>query len=214
MWPQGWISGTVRDAAGQPLAGVTVQAFAFDQKGKRESRPIRTGESNGAGQYRIEPLPEGEYIIGVNAEEYADSNPFPPTLFHAADRNPGGTQITVSESGKKSGIDLILPPKRISAKLQVQVVTADGSPYAGAYIKLLNSAGIQRGLSRESTSEAGLAELTVYQGEQYIVEASALDSSDLGRKRDYDYLGGRSDLTVLLRDPKLTIVLTPKRFKE
>jgi hypothetical protein len=81
MWPQGRISGRVRSAAGSPLEGVTVQAFAFDPKGERESRPLRTGTTDGSGKYLIEPLPGGEYVIGVNANLYQDLEPYPPTVF-------------------------------------------------------------------------------------------------------------------------------------
>ncbi|MGC4054447.1 MAG: carboxypeptidase-like regulatory domain-containing protein [Paludibaculum sp.] len=202
MWPQGRITGTVRNEAGQPLPGVTVQAFDFDAKGRRESRPLRTGISDETGRYRIEPLPEGEYVVGVNAEKYTDADPFPPTFYRAAGNKPGETRIAISESAEQSSIDLTVPPRRIPATLQVQVITADGSPYAGASVKLLNAAGIERGLSKEHTSKMGLIHLNVYQGEQYTVEAFAFDSSTLRRNREYDYLGGSASLTVLIPGPQ------------
>jgi hypothetical protein len=68
MWPNGQISGTVHGTQGQRLSGVTVQAFAFDPKGERESRPLRTGTTDSQGKYAIGPLPGGKYVVGVNAQ--------------------------------------------------------------------------------------------------------------------------------------------------
>ncbi|HYO82507.1 MAG TPA: hypothetical protein VES20_13980 [Bryobacteraceae bacterium] len=46
LWPDGRIAGPVTNASGTPLNRVTVQAFAFDARGERESRPLRTAQTD------------------------------------------------------------------------------------------------------------------------------------------------------------------------
>jgi hypothetical protein len=207
MWPRGQISGTVTGVTGGPLSGVTVQVFAFDRKGDRESSPLRTGKTDAAGKYLIEPLPGGEYIVGVNAEEYRDAEPYPPTFFVSSNGESIPAPVHVTDGAHTGSVDLMLPDKRIGAILRVQVMAPNGMPYAGATVKLENLAGVQRWWSNKKTSSDGVVEVPVYLGEQYIV--SAFDSVDRGNS--YDDLEGSSRLHVTTEHPTVVLVLGLRR---
>lgn len=190
LWPEGRISGTVTSIAGEPLSGVTVQAFAFDEKGKRESRPLRTAKTDARGKYEITPLPGGEYGVGVNAKRYEDEDAYPPTLFGRDAEAPEGARIRVADGAERTGIDLRLPPPRVATTLRVLVWGPNGAPFAGAGVSLKDRAGVQRWYSiQKQTGQDGVLEIPVYVGETYRVVSSAY----LGRGRD---LRGSADVEI------------------
>ena len=149
MWPAGRITGTVRDSNRKPLTGVIVQGFAFDNKNNRESSPLRTGTTASDGTFTLEPLPPGNYAVGVNANLYKDEDAYPPTLYL------DGRGAYLAESVALNGIDIVLPPARVATKLRTTVLGPDGRPYSGATIRLDNLAGIQRWFSRNKSDENG-----------------------------------------------------------
>jgi hypothetical protein len=193
MWPAGSIAGTVRDSGGKPLSGVTVQAFAFDSKNERESSPLRTATTDSDGRYTLDRVPPGPYAIGVNARRYNDENAYPPTLY------AGGSALYVAESHSVDGIDLVLPPSRVAARLRVTALDPDGRVYAGAIVQLENLQGVQRWFSHP-TDAKGQVELPAYLGEHYIVRAFNFTS----RLVKFE---GVSELQVTDENPSMTIVL-------
>jgi hypothetical protein len=213
MWPHGRISGVVTSAAGEPLSGVTVQAFAFDKKGERESTPLKTGKTDAAGKYTVEPLPGGDYVVGVNADKYRDQEPFPPTVF-TRERSSLPARVSVLEGGEAAGVNLVLPDKRIGTTLRVLVVGPNGRPYKGAVVTLENLAGVQRWSSDsdQETSVDGSVEVPAYLGEHYVVQASGFDSVPANEVGDYGHLQGRSQVDVVTQHPTVVVVLAPKRF--
>ena len=72
MWPNGKISGTVMGTDRQLLSGIKVQAFSVDDDGRQKSSPLRSAISGTQGVYTLAPLPEGDYVIGVNTESSKD----------------------------------------------------------------------------------------------------------------------------------------------
>ena len=193
MWPAGRIIGTVRDANRRPLSGVTVQGFAFDTKNNRESSPLRTAKTTSDGTFTLEPLPAGNYAVGVNAKLYDDDDAYPPTLYL------DGRGTYLAESATLSNIDIVLPPARVAAKLLITVLGPDGGPYSGAAIRLDNLEGVQRWFSRNKSDENGEITLPVYVGERYVV-------------RSFDYRSdgefqGVAQLEVVDKSPSIVVVL-------
>ncbi|MGJ5817154.1 carboxypeptidase regulatory-like domain-containing protein [Paludibaculum fermentans] len=207
MWPHGRISGIVRNAAGDPLSGVTVQSFSFNEKGERESRPLRTAKTDDRGRYQIEPLPAGDYVIGVNAEKYRDADPFPPTVF-GDQGSTKETRIPLAFGGDVADINPTLQAKRTSTTLRIRILSPEGTPYSGAGALLKNQNGVERWFSTEHTSTDGTLEAPVYLGEQYEVEAFASERNR--RNGSIDSLSGSAHLYVSIPDPKVSIVLTLK----
>jgi 5-hydroxyisourate hydrolase-like protein (transthyretin family) len=67
LMPVGAISGRIRDAAGQPAAGVPVQLlrFQYDESGKRSMRPAAATQTDDRGDYRMFYLSPGRYYLNV-----------------------------------------------------------------------------------------------------------------------------------------------------
>lgn len=193
MWPEGSIRGNVRGVDGRALAGVSVQAFGFDAKGRRESSPLRTASTDSAGNYRIELLPSGKYVVGVNARTYHDDNPYPPTLY------AGGKAVQLSESGTVLGVDLVVPPARLAALLRIQVLDEEGRPYSGAAVRLESLTGVERWISRELTDHRGEIVAPVYVGERYQVKASRYGAGLQG-VAEVDVVAQESRVNVVLRE--------------
>jgi 5-hydroxyisourate hydrolase-like protein (transthyretin family) len=213
MWRNGRISGVVTSATGEPLSGITVQAFAFDDKRERESRPLRTGKTDAAGRYTIEPLPGGDYVVGVNAEKYRDQDPFPPTVFTRNRSSSLAARVGVVEGSETADVNLTLPDRRSGTTLRVVVMGPNGTPYKGAVVTLENLAGVQRWYSEQRTSDDGSMEVPAYVGERYVVQASAFDTVRRA-ERGYDYLAGSSRADAAKEHQTVLVVLAPKRLSD
>ena len=96
----GEISGTVRSAAGAPLAQATVEAHSEDvldiEVTLREylSQPART-VSDRNGQFRLTGLEQGRYLLAASAPGYAESGPAQPIEI---------------DGQSVSGVDIVLEP--------------------------------------------------------------------------------------------------------
>ena len=61
----GKIRGKVHGADGKPVAGVPVEAFAFDRRGQLEGLSFRDAVTGTDGSYEIDALPAQDYVVGV-----------------------------------------------------------------------------------------------------------------------------------------------------
>jgi len=70
LMPVGAISGRIRNAAGQPVAGVPVQLlrFQYDENGKRSMKRAAATQTNDRGDYRMYYLSPGRYFLSVGNE--------------------------------------------------------------------------------------------------------------------------------------------------
>ncbi len=200
LWPDRSVSGRVLDAQGAPLSGVTVQAFPFKEGDRPTPSPLRVAKTDANGDYAIRPLPDGEYLIGVNIAPYDDSDAHPPT--HAA------SPVRIAEALPVKNIDLRLPPKRTSATLHLHIAGPDGAPLSGVFVQLADSAGRTRFTAAQKTPSSGLLKMPVYLGEAYIVRAFYFPNET----GNFDYLGAKVPITVTTLNPEVRAVLTPQRY--
>ena len=196
------ISGTVTNRAGVPRKGVAVQAFQVDRVGARNSW-WQSVSTNAEGKYVLTQLPEGEYVVGVNAEDGLDANPYARTLFAG---NGGGSRVglvKVGEGLSPGGIDLKLGDERLPATLLVKVVGPEGLPVKTSLVQLLSPDGAER-WSLRATFAGGMADLPVFVGERYVVKVkysipipppSNQHRSFEGRSAEFEVLG-RTSITV------------------
>lgn len=126
MWPDGRISGRLRDDTGEPVPGVVVEAYRLDEQGDPESSAMRRATSTPDGRFELDCLPTGDYLIGVDANPFWDNNPYPPTLYRGA-HSSGPAPVHIAESASVTGIDLNLAP--------------GGQPLKGVCVKLTDPAG-------------------------------------------------------------------------
>jgi hypothetical protein len=95
--PEGALVGTVSDASNARIAGATVQLSA---KAFSWTRSIRT---NGSGEFRIESVPPGSYVITVEANGFATKT--------------GSVEIAVATT---PGIHVKLQPASVPQEVQVE----------------------------------------------------------------------------------------------
>jgi hypothetical protein len=176
-WPNGTISGTVRDPNGLPLPGIPVQAFAFDQKSELQSMPLHEAMTDKDGRYALKGLPGGWYVIGVNGEKYRDRLPYPPTFYPRAKRSENAERVFLAELEQRSGIDLSVLLARDQTVIEIDARNADGSPLAVSSAIVENDEGIQRYVfSDPDKNKSGKFKVTVYRGENYILKLSKIIS--------------------------------------
>jgi hypothetical protein len=125
MWPTGSIQGTLRDSNGTPLAGFPVQVFVLDSRNQREGSPFRVSITAKDGTFKLQPLPSGSYVVGVNAGRYKDDNVHPPALYN------DGETVFLEERGTLTGIDLRPSSPRTPARIRVTVLGRMAAPTAG-----------------------------------------------------------------------------------
>lgn len=206
MWAHGTISGTVSNKAGEPLAGVEVQAFGLYTGEFAHSRLIRTGKTDSQGRYLIEPLPPANYFVAVNAEEDHDAGPYPPALYDH------GKSLALGETGSLTGVNLVLAEKRVASTVRVNVRRQNDTPVTKIFVHLQNSAGVDRWRSELlSAAGDGNFEIPVYLNEHYVVKVS--DYSIEREKLDgYDYLGGSAEFDATPDHAPVLVVVAPKRW--
>ncbi|GAA2726156.1 carboxypeptidase regulatory-like domain-containing protein [Cellulomonas aerilata] len=96
------ISGRITNAAGVPLRGVDVRAFAPDE----ESVPTRGGRTRQDGTYVIEGLLPGSYLVAAlrMADDAAGSDVFHRT----GTTRPGTGTVAVTGTAAATGVDIVV----------------------------------------------------------------------------------------------------------
>jgi len=186
LWPEGKISGRISGVDGKPVDGVEVGAYGVDVRGRLETRPLHSVKTNGDGDYTLNKLPAGQYVVGVNADKYADKSPFPPVAYPAARDAESGERLTLANLEERKGIDLTVQPARRPVDVKVLVTMENGSPAEKMVLMVEDSRGIQRYFKMEATNAQGLASLRLYQGAKYVIQSAK--STFVGRSL-FEYTG-------------------------
>ncbi len=108
--------GRVQDASG-PVSSASVDVVSDEQR-HRES-------SNDGGEFEVDELPPGEYLVAARADRDAD------------DGAPAETQLALQRvrlaPGEERRVELFLAPRRLQ-QLRGRVVDAGGAPVAGVNV--------------------------------------------------------------------------------
>lgn len=145
----GAITGRIVDATGEPVMGASVQALrrrmVDGQRGLQAVGSADTTDDTGA--YRIYGLPPGEYVVSATPRRIEDrtgrivAESVPgrgaPIFYPGTANRDEAQRITVDVSGEARA-DMQLNPVRTSRVTGV-VLSANGTPAAGAMITLLSS---------------------------------------------------------------------------
>lgn len=83
--PQSAIVGRVTNAAGEPLAGIDMNAARVEiHDGRRQSRETYARSTNSAGEFRFDDLPPGAYYVRAAGKGDAPDSVYGPIYFPAA----------------------------------------------------------------------------------------------------------------------------------
>lgn len=114
LTPLGAISGTVRDATGQPLVSVRIEAKVLaDRDGRLVMTPTaKQTSTNDRGQYRLSGLPPGEYFVRAEQLSFGTRTTWPRAYHPAAIDPAGAAPIVVAAGADVSGRDITVPAVR------------------------------------------------------------------------------------------------------
>jgi len=189
VWPNGRLSGTVRSSDGKPLAGLTVQAFAKNDRGEIETySPLREAQTDTRGRYELPGIPAGSFAVSVYGEP-----------------SDNAKSISLVRGQAREGIDLQLSNPRKPAALRIEMVFADGRPAVGAIVHMADLNGSVRFIS-EGGENTHILTRPAYIGESFKVTAIL---SDEGKS----YSGESDPILISASDVRARIVLSrPNRF--
>lgn len=125
VW-DGRITGTLRDAAGAPVANLEVQALVV-APGRQPYRLAATSAADG--RYTIHEVPAGSYRVGVSPDGPTPASPYPETYASAP--------VRVSQAGLAADVDLALPRAMAVHALRVIALRRDGTPAAQASVTVI-----------------------------------------------------------------------------
>ena len=163
----GKVSGTVVDAAGEPVKKVQVNLVWGDDDEKEA-----TTWTDDDGKYEFTMVQPGSYLLGFNLTWAPDAkDPYPRTFYPGVKTRTEASLITVGEGEKLKGYDMTLPPRLRKRELKVAVVWPDGRPAAGANLYFeINAKSLGE---QVKTDNAGTASLNLFENYTYIIYAEA-----------------------------------------
>ena len=207
----GRIEGRVRDAAGEPVAGVRVSLIPVrtldgnpDSLSRLRDDHVRWwGETDSSGTYGLERAPRGDYLVALNypGPPTADS-PFPTLYFPGVEERKNATPVSLGVGAVLHLDDMRLPPPLSTRTLIVRVQWPDGLPVENATFDLITPDGIRLsasgGASRSDTE--GRAELTLLAGQDFLIASAVFVHGDW-------HHGHFAHTSSLASDALVTIVL-------
>lgn len=150
----GVITGVVLDPTGRPLAGASAMALlkrletnsrSTAAPSGRESLADRTavlmplgfGETNERGEFRIDGLPSGDYLVAASASDAGGSSPVTGTTYFPSTGDQSAAEpVRVQAGSTRANIDVRLA---LTGVFQVSGVVVDesGTPIPNAFVVLL-----------------------------------------------------------------------------
>lgn len=174
----GRIGGRIVDAAGVPLAGltvdVTVRSGLHTEQGAERIQAVTAPD----GRYEVARLPAGTFIVGINTQPL-DGEGVPPRLFHPGVEGVGDATGVRLAGGERTTIaDFVVPPRFRPVRIEGIVLDSDGAPSPGALVHLAVGGERDHLLGMPVTTDAtGRFILTAFEGLRYRIFAERTVSS-------------------------------------
>jgi hypothetical protein len=133
----GRISGVLMDAGGMPARGARVELAPADTPDRPISGEPSRAVTDAGGRFELSAIQPGRYIIGVGVTPDVNETTAYPRTWYSDDAH-NGRPVEI-EIGKGNLVQLEpwrLPPALTRHDLKGTVVTADGTPAAGASVVL------------------------------------------------------------------------------
>jgi hypothetical protein len=175
MQTNGGISGIVRRVDGTPAKNVELDLIDAEDGYRSITTKLKMIKTGLHGEFSIDHLPSGRFLLGVNIEEcerYPDQTP--PTYYPGVATRSDATVIELQPDERKPGLVLTELPPRAFRVVRVHLVWPDGKVPARGVIDAWANRGIY--VSKYDLKD-GIFELNVLQGVDYWLTAAALDES-------------------------------------
>ena len=158
--PTGTIAGRILDTDGNPYVRALVQAVAVEfQDGREILVPVAHAASNAEGEFRVEGLPAGRYLVSASdpspAKVLADETGplrYPPTYYPGVLQAARAERVTVTAGPPPPRVEFrlqLVRPSRISGVIR----TEDGRPLvSGAVLMTSEENGVRSAVPPEDVT--------------------------------------------------------------
>jgi len=234
MMATGAISGRVLDDSGEPLANIPVQALTYSySEGQRTLTPVKEGETNDLGEFRVFFLPPGRYYISAQTRDTSSrfsvfvihgdvskkigdaseaesaarklGEAYVPVYYPGTASLQSATQVEVRPGADVRGIDFTLARVQTKKIRGVVIDSTTGQP-VDANVQLVPRGGSTAAVSSYAPTDGGRFQVSgVLPGSYYLVATARLGPSD-----DVKIVGGRTPVDLGGSDlENLVVTLRP-----
>jgi hypothetical protein len=128
--PDGWISGKVVDASGNPTQGLEVEIIPIDSSKDRIYLEYDlTSRTTSAGNYCIRGIPPGKYYLGSNlTDKPSGRQPYNPTYSPGTEDKNQATVIDIKLGERITNVDFLILKKFPTLEINGTVQYSDGQP--------------------------------------------------------------------------------------
>jgi hypothetical protein len=158
------IAGKVRGADGHPLPNVLL---GLQPKGKRALQSWQFVSTSPQGDYRLESIPPGEYLIVVNGNgDISSYAPFLKAYYPGVFKEENADIVRVTRGDRLENYDINIPSQATTYTIQGKLLYADRRPIERGYVKF-KADSVEEGTVGESstrTDAQGRFSLNIRQG--------------------------------------------------
>jgi hypothetical protein len=105
------VSGRALDAAGQPVANLTLDLRGAPSN-KDNINVFKRAQTDGEGRFEFKVIPPGDYLLGFRLLQSSDPvMPYPRTYYPGVPSKAGARVVSVKEGATLDGIELFMPPR-------------------------------------------------------------------------------------------------------
>ena len=148
MFPVGIVAGRVFDARSRPVQAARTQLwrFTYDDNGDRVLRQAGTGrggETNERGEFRIEAVDPGDYLLYVAPPLLSERAPGESwvAVFYPGTPDERRALPVVAKSGSTTTVDDIAMPSVRGGALRIHMTNKTGEPIQSTLVKYLHWRG-------------------------------------------------------------------------
>lgn len=158
--PSNAVEGRVVGPNGDPLEGVCIRLLKLDQVDGDTSDC--TDEN---GDFRIESVPEGSYVVALNADgKITPDEPFPTIFYPGVVQREKAALITIGNGETVKGINFVVSKLAETVTLSGVLVFSDGKPVPDEYVTFLHARKGEQDKEYESTDTDGRFTIRVLKG--------------------------------------------------
>lgn len=172
----GSISGVLHDAEGRPLEWAKVELVRAS-----DGKPAGRQFTDRQGRYRIEEIPQGEYLVGVHVSYAPEPSgpfyaPWKRSYFPGVSDAAAATVIRVKTAESVTGVDWVMGPTLDPRVIRGVVLGPDDKPAPWAHISL-EAEGYRGPAGSTSSGRDGKFLLIALAELDYSISASVRDNT-------------------------------------
>lgn len=210
LFTTGQLAGLAVGPDGTPVSGVRLQLGRLHSSGKLELQPHLHVRTNSNGQFRMDELPSGDFLLGVNLDQRPPTRetPYPPVYFPGTRVRNAAVLLHLAPAGKLFDLKLRLPEPFRKRRVTLLVRFPNGAPAPGLMVYMKINGNLA---DSALTDYRGQAELPCLAGLRYRIHASYPVEGYSARQRTRIVLEGSAVLAAGTKPARLMIVLNRKR---